>query len=82
MAEMPTPSMQRVKFTIYPDGRVEETVIGVKGQECLKITETLNAKLGDVILTKSTEEMQEVKETVQEQVKVKNVAYQQQKSEW
>lgn len=28
----------RVKFRIYPDGRVEETVSGIKGSDCTKAT--------------------------------------------
>mmetsp|Transcript_10555 Transcript_10555/g.33744 ORF Transcript_10555/g.33744 Transcript_10555/m.33744 type:complete len:119 (+) Transcript_10555:58-414(+) len=47
----------QVKFRIYPDGRVEETVLGVKGMDCQKVTEELNAKLGTVISTTPTEEM-------------------------
>ena len=38
----------RVKFRIHPDGRIEETVTGVKGSDCVKITEELNEKLGEV----------------------------------
>ena len=45
-----------ITFKIYPDGRVEETVKGVKGMQCNKITEELNEKLGQVINTKPTEE--------------------------
>ena len=36
----------RVKFRIYPDGRVEETVSGIRGSDCTKVTEELNEKLG------------------------------------
>ena len=43
-----------ITFKIYPDGRVEETVKGVKGIACNKITEALNEKLGQVITTKPT----------------------------
>ena len=50
---------QRIQFKIYPDGRVEETVLGVKGEECLKVTEEINEKLGKVISTENTTEMLE-----------------------
>ena len=46
----------RVKFRIYPDGRVEETVSGIRGSDCTKVTEELNEKLGKVTQTKPTEE--------------------------
>ena len=42
----------RVKFRIYPDGRVEETVSGIRGSDCTKVTEELNEKLGKVTQTK------------------------------
>jgi len=47
----------QVQFKIYPDGRVEEKVVGVKGQACLEITREINEKLGNVISTQPTEEM-------------------------
>ena len=46
----------RVKFRIYPDGRVEETVSGIRGSDCTKVTEELNEKLGKVTQTKPTED--------------------------
>jgi len=66
----------RVKFRIHPDGRIEETVMGVKGTDCTKITEELNEKLGKVLDMKPTEEMYE------EKVKVENTVYDQGFSEW
>ena len=56
-------NIERLEFKIYPDGRVEEKVLGVKGGECLKITERINKALGQVISSEPTEEMfeQEVK---------------------
>lgn len=47
---------QYLEFTIYPDGRVEERVIGIKGEDCLKVTENINKALGQVISTQPTEE--------------------------
>jgi len=49
--------MERVEYKIYPDGRVEEKVLGVKGESCLEITREINEKLGNVISTTPTEEM-------------------------
>lgn len=51
--------LERVEFKIFPDGRVEEKVVGVKGQSCLEITREINEKLGNVISTTPTEEMYE-----------------------
>jgi hypothetical protein len=67
---------EKIKFTIYSDGRVEETVMGVAGENCLKVTETLNEKLGKVVSTRPTEDM--AKETVKEKVNV----YEKNKTEW
>jgi hypothetical protein len=56
--------MERIEFKIYPDGRVEEKVLGVKGESCLEVTRELNEKLGNVISTSPTEEM------FQEEIKI------------
>eukprot|EP00560_Eucampia_antarctica_P001565 CAMPEP_0197831538 /NCGR_PEP_ID=MMETSP1437-20131217/10748_1 /TAXON_ID=49252 ORGANISM="Eucampia antarctica, Strain CCMP1452" /NCGR_SAMPLE_ID=MMETSP1437 /ASSEMBLY_ACC=CAM_ASM_001096 /LENGTH=78 /DNA_ID=CAMNT_0043434493 /DNA_START=217 /DNA_END=450 /DNA_ORIENTATION=- len=64
--------MERIEFKIFPDGRIEETVIGVKGTNCQKITEELNAALGKVVASKPTEEMFEEKITISETVSVQN----------
>ena len=37
-----------VRFTIRPDGRVEERVEGVQGETCQQLTERLEAALGIV----------------------------------
>ena len=37
-----------VRFTIRPDGRVEESVEGVAGPACQQLTERLEAALGTV----------------------------------
>lgn len=47
-------------------GRVEELVRGVKGENCAKVTETINSMLGKVISSEPTEEMYE-QNIVQEQ---------------
>eukprot|EP00538_Stauroneis_constricta_P014188 CAMPEP_0119560804 /NCGR_PEP_ID=MMETSP1352-20130426/15912_1 /TAXON_ID=265584 /ORGANISM="Stauroneis constricta, Strain CCMP1120" /LENGTH=123 /DNA_ID=CAMNT_0007608861 /DNA_START=51 /DNA_END=422 /DNA_ORIENTATION=- len=53
--------LEQIEFKIYPDGRVEEIVRGVKGGDCQKITESLNKMLGEVISSEPTEEMFEQK---------------------
>ena len=37
-----------VRFTIRPDGRVEEQVEGIVGEACQQLTEKLEAALGTV----------------------------------
>ena len=37
-----------LRFRIRQDGAVEETVEGIAGQSCLKLTEKLEAALGSV----------------------------------
>lgn len=68
--------LERIKFKIYPDGRVEETVLGIKGEECLKVTEEMNDKLGKVVSTQNTEEMMEQPVTDQ------NKVYESNKAQW
>jgi Protein of unknown function (DUF2997) len=52
-------SIEQIEFKIYPDGRVEELVRGVKGNNCHKITEKINEQLGEVVGTQPTEELYE-----------------------
>lgn len=54
-----TGSVEVIEFRIFPDGRVEETVRGIKGNNCHKVTEAINEALGKVIDTAPTEEMYE-----------------------
>ncbi len=49
--------MEQIEFKIFPDGRVEEIVRGVKGNNCNKVTEDINQALGEVIISQPTEEM-------------------------
>ena len=51
--------VEQIEFKIYPDGRVEETVRGIKGGNCHKVTEKINEQLGKVISSEPTEEMYE-----------------------
>ena len=45
-----------VRFTIRPDGRVEERVEGVAGDGCQQLTERLEAALGSVERREATAE--------------------------
>jgi Protein of unknown function (DUF2997). len=64
--------MEQIEFKIYPDGRVEEIVRGVKGGDCHKVTEDINKNLGKVVDSKPTEEMYEQTITIDQTVQVKN----------
>lgn len=68
-------SMEQIEFKIHADGRVEETVRGVKGNNCHKVTEKINKQLGKVVASSPTEEMFE------EEVKVQQTIYQSE-SDW
>lgn len=63
--------MERLEYTIYPDGRVEEKVIGVKGSDCEKITEAVHEALGKVVSSEPTEEMFEEKVIQKEVINIK-----------
>ncbi|MGK7908512.1 MAG: DUF2997 domain-containing protein [Synechococcus sp.] len=56
---------ETLEFTIYPDGRIVETVKGIKGTECTKLTEQLEDKLGTVTHREDTDERYQ---TVQEKM--------------
>ena len=45
-----------VRFTIRPDGRVEEQVEGIAGEACQQLTEKLEAALGTVEQRQPTSE--------------------------
>jgi hypothetical protein len=64
--------MEQIEFKIFPDGRVEETVRGVKGDNCHKITESINESLGKVVASEPTEELYE-QELVVEQTLTESV---------
>ena len=46
---------QELEFIIYPDGRVEERVLGVKGADCQKLTLKIEQELGEVYHTEVAE---------------------------
>lgn len=68
--------IQQIEFKIYPDGRVEETVRGIKGENCHKVTEKINEALGKVVATQPTAEMFE------QEVEVENTLYNKESSSW
>jgi Protein of unknown function (DUF2997) len=61
-------AIEQIEFKIYADGRVEETVRGVKGNSCHKVTEKINESLGQVVATVPTEEMFEQQVVVNEKL--------------
>ena len=48
--------MKKIKFIIAQDGTVTEEVMGVKGTQCLDLTEEIEEKLGTVKWRKETSE--------------------------
>ena len=64
--------METIEFRIYSDGRVEEKVVGVKGGNCNKITESINECLGKVVHSEATEELFENQVFIEETVSVSN----------
>uniref|UniRef100_A0A7S4K9M6 DUF2997 domain-containing protein n=1 Tax=Odontella aurita TaxID=265563 RepID=A0A7S4K9M6_9STRA len=65
-------NIEEIEFRIYPDGRIEETVRGVRGNSCHEVTEAVNDMLGKVVESAPTEEMYEnevfVANTVEDKV--------------
>ena len=64
-------SVEEIEFKIYSDGRVEETVRGVRGNSCHDVTEKINSALGKVAGTKPTEELYEQELLVESNVEEK-----------
>lgn len=64
--------MEEIKLKIMPDGEVRIEVTGVKGQQCLELTELLEKELGLEVKHQLTSEFYEVvEETTKVQVKAK-----------
>lgn len=42
------PSLQTIRFRIKADGRVEETVEGLSGSGCERLTERIEARVGSL----------------------------------
>jgi len=59
MSDGASGGIERLEFKIHADGRIEETVKGIRGDNCQKITEDINAELGEVVSSRPTEEMYE-----------------------
>tara|TARA_B100000131_G_scaffold205817_1_gene197966 strand:- start:277 stop:489 length:213 start_codon:yes stop_codon:yes gene_type:complete len=45
---------QTIKFSIRQDGTVTEEVLGVKGTQCIDLTESIESKLGNIQWRKET----------------------------
>lgn len=65
-------NIEQIEFKIFPDGRIEETVRGIKGGNCHKVTEEINKSLGKVVDSKPTEEMYEQEIVIEQTVKIQN----------
>lgn len=65
-------NLEQIEFKIFPDGRIEETVRGIKGGNCHKVTEEINQNLGKVVDSKPTEEMYEQEIVIEQTVELKN----------
>merc|ERR1712127_392950 len=68
----PRMEMQELEFIIYPDGRVEERVLGVKGADCQKLTLKIEQELGEVYHTEAATEMFEQPVVVEVEEGVEN----------
>lgn len=64
--------IERIEFKIFPDGRIEETVKGIKGGKCHEVTKEINESLGKVVDSKPTEEMFEQEIEIDQTISVKN----------
>lgn len=65
-------NLEQIEFKIFPDGRIEETVRGIKGGNCHKVTEEINQSLGKVVDSKPTEEMYEQEIVIEQTVSIQN----------
>lgn len=63
-------NIETLEFRIFPDGRVEEVVRGVKGVNCNKVTEDINAVLGKVVDSQPTEELFQQDLTLNNEIQV------------
>ena len=58
------PEQQTIKFTIRQDGTVREEVSGVVGNECMKITESIEKKLGTSVYIEPKPEFYQTNQNV------------------
>mmetsp|Transcript_20467 Transcript_20467/g.47212 ORF Transcript_20467/g.47212 Transcript_20467/m.47212 type:complete len:133 (-) Transcript_20467:345-743(-) len=56
-ASAPRMEMQELEFIIHADGRVEERVRGIKGNNCQSVTQEVEEALGEVYHMEATQEM-------------------------
>jgi len=61
----PQPSLQTLRFRIRADGRVEETVEGLAGSACERLTEQIEARLGSLQQRQPTAEAFQSAEVLQ-----------------
>jgi fructose/tagatose bisphosphate aldolase len=67
-------SMETLEFIIYPDGRVKETVTGIVGASCQKVTAAIEAQLGVVISQEKTSEYFQQQQETYQSIEAKNRA--------
>lgn|GEM_PF-299554 len=68
------PALQTIRYRIRPDGRVEETVEGLAGAACERLTESIEARLGTVQQRQPTAEAFQPSVLVQTQLAPQHVA--------
>ena len=68
------PAQQTIRYRIRPDGRVEETVEGLAGAACERLTESIEARLGTVQQRQPTAEAYQPVVDLQGQVSHQQVA--------
>ena len=61
------PAQQTIRYRIRPDGRVEETVEGLAGSACERLTERIEARLGTVQQREPTAEAYQSETALQAQ---------------
>jgi hypothetical protein len=65
--------MPEIKFTIKPDGTIEQHVMKAKGKACLRLTARLEKELGQVVKRQlRSEYYEEPREGVAELLRQKN----------
>ena len=62
---VPQPSLQTIRFRIRADGRVEETVEGLAGAACERLTEQIEARVGSLQQRQPTAEAYQRSEVLQ-----------------
>ncbi|MEM6445427.1 MAG: DUF2997 domain-containing protein [Cyanobacteria bacterium J06642_2] len=60
-------ALETLEYVIHADGRVEEVVKGIKGKDCLELTQDIEDKLGRVVSRKPTDEQYQQNQTLRQQ---------------